>query len=65
VHRFGIDPAVSPDAFVAAVTDVVGYGPSLGIATVRFGLACGGRFSLCRVVVGRKNLLPLRDACFS
>jgi magnesium transporter len=39
VHRFGIDPTVSPDAFVAAVTDVVGYGPFLGIATVGFGLA--------------------------
>jgi Mg/Co/Ni transporter MgtE len=39
LHRFGIDPAVSPDSFVAAVTDVVGYGPSLGIAAVGFGLA--------------------------
>jgi magnesium transporter len=40
-HRFRIDPAVSPGTFVTTVTDVVGYGSFLGIATVWFGLGCG------------------------
>jgi hypothetical protein len=38
LHRFRIDPAVSSDAFVTTVTDVVGYASFLGIATLRFGL---------------------------
>jgi len=33
-HRFRIDPAVSSGDFVTTVTDVVGYGSFLGIATV-------------------------------
>ena len=42
LHRFDIDPAVSPGAFVTTVIDVVGHGPFLGIAAVWFGLACRG-----------------------
>jgi magnesium transporter len=38
LNRFRIDPAVSSGAFVTTVTDVVGYGSFLGIATVWFGL---------------------------
>ncbi|HUI20012.1 MAG TPA: magnesium transporter [Methylocella sp.] len=38
LNRFRIDPAVSSSAFVTTVTDVVGYGSFLGIATVWFGL---------------------------
>lgn len=38
LHRFEIDPAVSSGAFVTTVTDVVGYGSFLGVATVWFGL---------------------------
>jgi magnesium transporter len=38
LNRFHIDPAVSSGAFVTTVTDVVGYGSFLGIATVWFGL---------------------------
>jgi magnesium transporter len=36
--RYDIDPAVSSGAFVTTVTDVVGYGSFLGIATIWFGL---------------------------
>jgi len=36
--RFKVDPAVSSGPFVTTVTDVVGYGSFLGIATVWFGL---------------------------
>jgi magnesium transporter len=39
LHRFAMDLAVSPGAFVTTVTDVVGYGPFLGIAAGSFGLA--------------------------
>jgi len=39
LRRLEIDPAVSPGASVTTVTDVVGYGPLLGIAAVLFGLA--------------------------
>lgn len=38
LNRFRIDPAVSSGAFVTTVTDVVGYGSFLGIATLWFGL---------------------------
>jgi magnesium transporter len=38
LNRLRIDPAVSSSAFVTTVTDVVGYGSFLGIATVWFGL---------------------------
>jgi magnesium transporter len=38
LNRFHIDPAVSSGAFVTTVTDVVGYGSFLGIATLWFGL---------------------------
>ncbi len=38
LNRLHIDPAVSSSAFVTTVTDVVGYGSFLGIATVWFGL---------------------------
>jgi magnesium transporter len=38
LNRFRIDPAVSSGAFVTTVTDVVGYGSFLGIATAWFGL---------------------------
>jgi hypothetical protein len=43
LYRFDMDQAVSPGAFVTTITDVVGYGPFLGIAAVGFGLACGGK----------------------
>jgi magnesium transporter len=36
--HFDIDPAASPGAFFTKVTDVVGNGSFLGIATVWFGL---------------------------
>lgn len=36
--RYDIDPAVSSGAFVTTVTDVVGYGSFLGIATLWFSL---------------------------
>jgi magnesium transporter len=39
LDRFQIDPAVSSSAFVTTVTDVVGYGSFLGIATVWFHLS--------------------------
>jgi magnesium transporter len=39
LDRWGVDPAVSSSAFVTTVTDVVGYGAFLSIATVWFGLA--------------------------
>jgi magnesium transporter len=39
LDRADIDPAVSSGAFVTTVTDVVGYGSFLGIATLWFGLA--------------------------
>ncbi|MFZ0509122.1 MAG: hypothetical protein WAM29_13880 [Methylocella sp.] len=45
-HRFGMDSAGSPRAFVITVTVVVGYGPLLGIAAAWFGLARGGGFSV-------------------
>jgi magnesium transporter len=38
LNRLDIDPAVSSSAFVTTVTDVVGYGSFLGIATLWFGL---------------------------
>jgi magnesium transporter len=38
LHRFDIDPAVSSSPFVTTVTDVVGFGSFLGIATLWFGL---------------------------
>ncbi len=38
LDRADIDPAVSSGAFVTTVTDVVGYGSFLGIATLWFGL---------------------------
>jgi Mg/Co/Ni transporter MgtE len=38
LHRFRMEPSLSPGAFVATVTDVVGYAPFLGIATMRVGL---------------------------
>ncbi|SFK22163.1 magnesium transporter [Methylocapsa palsarum] len=38
LDRLRIDPAVSSSAFVTTVTDVVGYGSFLGIATLWFGL---------------------------
>ena len=37
-HLFRVDPAVPSGAFVTTVTDVVGYGSFVGIATVWFGL---------------------------
>jgi len=39
LNHLEIDPAVSSGAFVTTVTDVVGYGSFLGIATLWFGLA--------------------------
>ncbi|MHB8883884.1 MAG: magnesium transporter [Methylovirgula sp.] len=39
LDRFDIDPAVSSGAFVTTVTDVVGFGSFLGIATLWFGLS--------------------------
>ncbi|WP_026606055.1 magnesium transporter [Methylocapsa acidiphila] len=39
LNKLEIDPAVSSSAFVTTVTDVVGYGSFLGIATLWFGLA--------------------------
>jgi magnesium transporter len=38
LDHFDIDPAVSSSAFVTTVTDVVGYGSFLGIATLWFSL---------------------------
>jgi magnesium transporter len=38
LHRWKIDPAVSSSAFVTTVTDVVGYGSFLWIASLWFGL---------------------------
>ena len=38
LDRFDVDPAVSSGAFVTTVTDVVGYGSFLGIATLWFRL---------------------------
>lgn len=38
LNRTDVDPAVSSGAFVTTVTDVVGYGSFLGIATLWFGL---------------------------
>jgi magnesium transporter len=38
LHRLKIDPAVSSSAFVTTVTDVVGYGSFLWIASLWFGL---------------------------
>jgi magnesium transporter len=39
LHRWRVDPAVSSSAFVTTVTDVIGYGAFLSIATLWFGLA--------------------------
>jgi magnesium transporter len=38
LHRFRVDPAVSSGPFVTTVTDVVGYGSFLGIASLWFRL---------------------------
>jgi magnesium transporter len=38
LERFKVDPAVASSAFVTTVTDVVGYGAFLGIATLWFHL---------------------------
>jgi magnesium transporter len=38
LERYRIDPAVSSSAFVTTVTDVVGYGAFLTIASLWFGL---------------------------
>ena len=40
-HRFRMNPAVSPGAFVTAVTFVVGYALFLGIAMAWVGLGWG------------------------
>ncbi len=39
LERFKVDPAVSASAFVTTVTDVVGYGAFLSIATIWFHLS--------------------------
>ncbi|QXX73818.1 hypothetical protein MHY1_00619 [Methylovirgula sp. HY1] len=39
LDRFDTDPAVSSEAFVTTVTDVVGFGSFPGIATLWFGLS--------------------------
>jgi magnesium transporter len=39
LDRWKIDPAVSSSAFVTTVTDVIGYGAFLSIATLWFHLS--------------------------